>query len=302
MQKTGIPLESKQAGVQQKVIDVTGLDYQQFTRSILLAQGEFATFLDAKSEERAPILEKITGTEIYGKISIKVHERFVQENTALDELTSKAEAIEIIAPEQAGAFREEMLQHQKDITEISSHCKTMETAVVWLDTIAALETEISRLEEQKKAFEVEKENAKKDLDALCIARKARDFERVYSDLSTLRAQQENDTAERKSCEERLEWFYAAYTTAFDTFQSAQEKRDAALREKHQSDGIIRHVRELDTHIQETITKRNEREDEKHRCEAEIEKYKNARVSAEIQLKEIQQELSISAYVSRIARC
>jgi len=289
--KTGIPLESKQAGVQQKVIDVTGLDYQQFTRSILLAQGEFATFLDAKSEERAPILEKITGTEIYGKISIKVHERFVQENTALDQLTSKADAIEIIAPEQAAAFREEILQHQKDIVEISSHCKTFELAVVWLDTIAALETEISQLEEHQKALAVQKENAKKGLDALCIARKARDLEGIYSELTVLRAQQESDTAEKKSCEGHLDGFCAAYTNALDTFQSAQEKRDTVLREKHQADGIIRLVRELDTHIQETITKQNEREEEKHRFEAEIEQYKNARVSAESQLKEIQQELS-----------
>nr|WP_241879795.1 hypothetical protein [Psychrobacter sp. PraFG1]UNK06647.1 hypothetical protein MN210_07290 [Psychrobacter sp. PraFG1] len=51
------------------------MDFQQFTRSILLAQGSFAAFLSAKADERADILEKITGTDIYATISERVHEK-----------------------------------------------------------------------------------------------------------------------------------------------------------------------------------------------------------------------------------
>jgi exonuclease SbcC len=68
-------LENKLARVLNRVIETTGLDFQQFTRSIMLAQGDFAAFLQANADERAPILEKITGTEIYSEISKKVHER-----------------------------------------------------------------------------------------------------------------------------------------------------------------------------------------------------------------------------------
>ncbi len=291
--KTGIPLESKQARVQQKVVDVIGLDYQQFTRSILLAQGEFATFLDAKSEERAPILEKITGTEIYGKISIKVHERFVRENATLDDLTSKANSIEIITPEQADAFREEMLQHEKEIADLSTHYKNLETAAAWLETLATLKTEISQLQEQQTALVGQKENAKNDLDSLCFARKARDLEGIYSGLSALRTQQDSDTAEKKSCMEHLEGFYAAYKNALEKFRFAQQKQDVAIQEKLKDEGIIKLVRELDTRIQETKRNRNEREEEKHQSEGEIEKYNNACLSAELKVKVIQQELSAS---------
>ena len=42
-----------------------GLDYQRFMRSVLLAQGEFARFLKASADERAQLLESLTGTEIY---------------------------------------------------------------------------------------------------------------------------------------------------------------------------------------------------------------------------------------------
>ena len=53
----------------------TGMNFERFTRSMLLAQGGFAAFLQAPPNERAPILEQITGTEIYSQISMKVHQR-----------------------------------------------------------------------------------------------------------------------------------------------------------------------------------------------------------------------------------
>nr|WP_269808788.1 AAA family ATPase [Enterovibrio nigricans] len=50
---------------------ITGLDFSRFTKSMMLSQGEFAAFLNAKENERAELLEELTGTEIYGRISRK---------------------------------------------------------------------------------------------------------------------------------------------------------------------------------------------------------------------------------------
>ncbi len=52
---------------------LTGLEYGRFTRSMMLSQGQFAAFLTAKPTERAELLEELTGTEIYGKISAIVN-------------------------------------------------------------------------------------------------------------------------------------------------------------------------------------------------------------------------------------
>jgi ATPase involved in DNA repair len=45
-----------------------GLTFEQFTRSVLLAQNDFATFLKADQGEKASLLEKLTGTERYSAI------------------------------------------------------------------------------------------------------------------------------------------------------------------------------------------------------------------------------------------
>lgn len=59
----------------EKVPEVLGLSFDQFRKAVLLAQGDFAAFLRAKEKERAELLEKITGGEIYSAISQKAYER-----------------------------------------------------------------------------------------------------------------------------------------------------------------------------------------------------------------------------------
>lgn len=64
----------KDKDVKAVIADAIGLDFDQFCRTSMLAQGEFTRFLNSKDEEKAGILEKITGVDIYSKIGAKVYE------------------------------------------------------------------------------------------------------------------------------------------------------------------------------------------------------------------------------------
>lgn len=61
--------------VQSEITRLVGLDYDQFTRTVILAQNSFANFLRAKRDEKSKLLEKITGTEIYNHISTAVYDQ-----------------------------------------------------------------------------------------------------------------------------------------------------------------------------------------------------------------------------------
>lgn len=69
-----------------KVIALTDLNFDQFRRTVLLAQGEFDAFLLAAESERAELLEKITGTAIYSEISKKVHIGYEEHRRAVEAL------------------------------------------------------------------------------------------------------------------------------------------------------------------------------------------------------------------------
>ncbi|NIZ19193.1 SbcC/MukB-like Walker B domain-containing protein [Entomospira culicis] len=58
---------------------IVGMTFAQFRQSILLAQGEFAAFLTADAHERANILEYLTDSYIYGKISIYAYNYFKEQ-------------------------------------------------------------------------------------------------------------------------------------------------------------------------------------------------------------------------------
>ena len=65
---------TKDADIKEEMRAAVGLDFNQFCRTTMLAQGEFTRFLNSKDDEKAEILEKITGVDIYSKIGAKVYE------------------------------------------------------------------------------------------------------------------------------------------------------------------------------------------------------------------------------------
>lgn len=76
--------------------ELTGLDFERFTKSMLLAQGGFAAFLEANANQRAELLEELTGTEVYGQISQQVYERTKAAEQALGLLKSRAQGMELL--------------------------------------------------------------------------------------------------------------------------------------------------------------------------------------------------------------
>lgn len=85
--------------------EITGLDFARFTKSMLLAQGGFAAFLNANANDRAELLEELTGTEIYGDISRGVFERAREVRGHLDQLKARADGVELLSDD----VRKEML-------------------------------------------------------------------------------------------------------------------------------------------------------------------------------------------------
>ncbi|WP_227319032.1 exonuclease subunit SbcC [Cedecea davisae] len=82
------------------VASLTGLDYDRFTRSMMLSQGQFAAFLNADANDRASLLEELTGTEIYGTVSAAVFENHKQIKIRLDNLLAQAAGVALLSEEQ----------------------------------------------------------------------------------------------------------------------------------------------------------------------------------------------------------
>ena len=103
-----------------RIAALSGLDFERFTKSMLLAQGGFAAFLEAKANERAALLEELTGTEIYGQISQAVFERARDPRQALERLQAQADGMQLLSPEAHTALLAEADSLQTTLVELQA--------------------------------------------------------------------------------------------------------------------------------------------------------------------------------------
>ena len=86
---------------------LVGLNFVQFTRSVLLAQGEFTAFLKANDEHKSSLLEKLTGTDIYSEISKRIYEKFKESDFEYKQLHIQMQGIELLTAEEIIVFEEQ---------------------------------------------------------------------------------------------------------------------------------------------------------------------------------------------------
>ena len=113
--------------IQEKV----GLTYDQFCRSVLLAQGEFAAFLKADGKERAELLERITGTDIYSQISTAAFRRMRDEEGRLEILQRQQGDIVVMGDEGKWATQEELATVTRELEITREHLRALERADAW---------------------------------------------------------------------------------------------------------------------------------------------------------------------------
>lgn len=88
-------IDNKGPEVNQKIVEIIGLTYDEFTRSVILAQGDFASFLKASDNDKASILEKITQTDIFTRISEIIHQHKVEEQEKYIRIEDKMAGIAV---------------------------------------------------------------------------------------------------------------------------------------------------------------------------------------------------------------
>jgi len=110
----------KKGDVPDKNAEIIGLNYEQFVKSILLSQGEFARFLKADSKERSELLEKITGTEIYRAIGKAAYEKHKEEKQKLEQLEQKLKDIKMLTADEIVALNMQLDELNQESLETSN--------------------------------------------------------------------------------------------------------------------------------------------------------------------------------------
>ncbi|HHH38732.1 MAG TPA: exonuclease SbcC [Sedimenticola sp.] len=247
---SGKVLESSISGVETRVIEATGMDFERFTRSMLLAQGGFAAFLQASPGERAPILEQITGTGIYSAISIRVHERRSEERGRLERLRAGLAGLELLDEEEEQRLTAALAEKERDAQALKERLDGLRKTLDWRLAIAGLEAELQQIEKEKQELRARQAAFASEQARLEQGLRAAALDGEFSALCALRQDHEKERQALRSCQERLPTLQQALTGAGDALQQQETRLNERKQEQRDTLPRIRETRALDLRIRE----------------------------------------------------
>jgi DNA repair protein SbcC/Rad50 len=152
---TNTVFQEKKTDTLNEISRLVGLNYEQFTRSVLLAQGDFTAFLKADKNEKSSLLEKLTGTDIYSEISRRIYEKSKQAEHELIALKKQMEGVSLLSDDEIQQFVIEKTDHEKREKELGIELEQVVKEINWYSILDNL------IKEKEKAL-VEWNKSNKD--------------------------------------------------------------------------------------------------------------------------------------------
>ena len=136
--------EYDQREIAERLAGLIHLTYEQFTRTVILAQNSFANFLHAKQAEKSLLLENLTGTEEFGHISRVVYDEAAQAQKRYDELLKKLEGIGLarLDEEALTRLKETLTLQRGQIMRDETALKGIEEQLHWYDEYNGVQEEL----------------------------------------------------------------------------------------------------------------------------------------------------------------
>ena len=124
--------ETNKRIIPDKIIELTGLDYEQFCRTVMLAQGEFTKFLKSDKGEKSEILEKLTGTEIYSEIGKKIASTYLDIKSRWEDIKREINNITILTDEDISLKNDKISKLLSESDSLANEKNKLERKLKWL--------------------------------------------------------------------------------------------------------------------------------------------------------------------------
>ncbi len=160
---------------------LTGLDFERFTKSMLLAQGGFAAFLEANANQRAELLEELTGTDIYGLISQRVFEQTREAKGLLDQLRAKASGVELLSDEQRQQLSAEAEQLRGEEGRLAVEQAELQRQRQWRDELSKTQGQLQSAQQAEQQAQQDLSDAQPQLQQLAANEPAARLQPLYRD-------------------------------------------------------------------------------------------------------------------------
>ena len=259
---------SKVTSKKQEVQKIIGLSFDQFKRSVMLSQGDFAAFLKSKPNERAQTLEQITGTQIYSLLSTKVYDLAEEQKKLFEDKQREVElspvlddAVVLTKQEQLKGITEEAKVLEPQISKIEKESRWISETAELRNQFLRVKAELERLKEKRNEF-FRKENVVR------LAEHAQNILPIFNTLIDKQSLREDSIKEKSAAENELVNATKSLKEKDFNFKAAEEALNNENLQKPKKLALFSQIESLDAEISPLIKSSRLAQEEKIKLENE----------------------------------
>ena len=244
---------------------IIGLDYDQFLRTVLIAQGSFANFLTAKEDERYKLLEKLVGCEeLYQGIANRIKQRKDEATDAYKEIANSLSVYQkdIIPDEELDTLKDKI----KELTAAEKKAKAELTKVceelTWYADEEKLTANIANYQKALDAARQHLADMKPESDRLSLHDSTLDAVNLYKDIKTCETNIATHEAVLKKLKEEADAKTQAVKSEQQNLDTLQKTAASAAAELVRQKPHIDEARKIQAQLQVVIKTAGEKADAK----------------------------------------
>jgi len=243
--------------IQPVLNEIIGLDYQQFSRTVMLAQGSFSNFIKARREEKSALLEKLTGTEIYRDISMQIHRLTGEAKRERDDLENEVKGIlhDRLEEEELAAVRTEKQRLGISLDHLRKTAEAVEKQLAWYAeferlTAALRDSEQAEEEARKRYASMRAEELRLERydSVLCIQPVFQEIVQRGADIAASKSQEETLTKDIEAARRELRKSGTALETASERLDEIEKRHRLRLPDINRGYTLAGEIKEAGTQL------------------------------------------------------
>lgn len=252
--------------IQARITELIGLTFSQFTRSVLLAQNDFSTFLKADQSEKASLLEKLTGTEMFSAISQSIYQQNARAKEAYTQLSTRIGGIELLSAESWREAEEMRRQKEEALHRLEEEKKKVETKQEWFSELAALVNEVNEVRNESARAQEAWENARRQAAYLDLVVQVQEARSLYDSEKKAAAAVHEKAAQQQTASGRMQAARQTLDNVRARYALLQEEQAACEQRYKDAGPALQAAGQADIRIEEAVRRVNEL---KQRCEKAV---------------------------------
>ncbi|MYF98375.1 AAA family ATPase, partial [Candidatus Poribacteria bacterium] len=232
LSKKGKAMGDSESTVSDEIISILGLDFDAFTRSVMLAQGEFAAFLKASPEDRREILEATAGIHIYDKLRETLNEKVNEVTDTYNEIDNKLQRIPNSSTELLTEATDELeslqseakklgLKNQQILGEKEAETDRTEK----FNKLQTSEDEQNELRDQQHMIDTVKSELKRAEDANQLQPEKLDYDNTKSEFDTKTEELQQVKTELDEAKQQVDVNQTDFVSKDKEYNAALSERD-----------------------------------------------------------------------------